>query len=128
MKQHLKQNNFGIESTMSSRSIWIPCFKKSELYHSNNIKNSITLNDMQQIEIKKESQIQHLDSIEQLIDVEMKYDNNYNNGIKLKPTINDIVIENSFLLSIINLDILSETTIPTIFTTIINKNTFLKDF
>jgi len=113
---------------MSSRSIWIPCFKKSELYHSNNIKNSITLNDMQQIEIKKESQIQHLDSIEQLIDVEMKYDNNYNNGIKLKPTINDIVIENSFLLSIINLDILSETTIPTIFTTIINKNTFLKDF
>jgi len=113
---------------MVSRSLWLPCFKKSELFYSNNLKNSNTLNDIHQIEILKESQIQEFESIEQYIDIEMKYDNNYKNGIQLKPTINDIVIENSFLFSIINLDVLSETNIPTIFTTVVDKNTFIKDF
>jgi hypothetical protein len=124
----LKQNNFGLESTVISRSLWLPCFRKSDLYYSNDIKNSNTLSDIHQLEILKDNQVQEFHSIEQSIEIELKYDRSYTNCLKIAPNINDIVIENSFLLSIINLDVLSETNIPTIFTTVINKSCFLNNF
>ena len=113
---------------MSSRSLWLPSFKKSDTFHSNNLKNSNSLNDIFQLEIRKDSQIYEFDSIEQYIEIELKYDKNYSSGLKIQPTINDIIVENSFMLSVINLDVLSETNIPTIFTTVIDKNSFLKKF
>lgn len=110
---------------MTSRSLWLPCFKKTDLYYSNNLKNSNSLSDIHQLEIIKENQVQEFHSIEQTIEIQLKYDRSYMNSLKIIPSINDVVIENSFLLSIINLDVLSETAIPTIFTTVVDKNSFL---
>jgi len=112
---------------MNSRSLWLPCFRKSDLHYSNDLKNSNTLSDIHQMEILKENQVQKFESVEQFIEVELKYDKSFSNSLKISPSINDILIENSFLLSIINLDVLSETNIPTIFTTVIDKNCFLSN-
>lgn len=126
--QQLKQNNFGIESTMNSRSLWLPCFRKSDFYFSNDLKNSNTLKDIHQLEILKENQVQEFKSIEQCLEIELKNDSCYSNSLKMSPTIDDFVIQNSFLLSIINLDVLSETNIPTVFTTVIDKSCFLSNY
>ena len=113
---------------MSSRSLWLPSFSKSDLYFSDNLKNSHSLKDFfPNIQMTKNGLDKEFESIEQYLEIEMKHDKNDNNsGIKLLPTINDIVIHKSFLFSVINLDILSETSIPTIFTTVINNTVFNK--
>jgi len=113
---------------LESRSIWVPSFRKSELFVSNDLKNTKSLSDLNKIEILKDSQVQDIESIEQYMEIELKYDKCYTNGLKLRPTINDIVINKSFLFSAINLDVLSEMNIPTIFTSIIEESSFIKDF
>lgn len=112
---------------MNSRRLWLPCFIKSDSFLSKDLKNSNTLSDIHQLEILKENQVQEFDSVEQFIEVELKCDRTFSNSLKISPTINDILIENSFLLSIINLDVLSETNIPTIFTTVVDKSCFLSE-
>jgi hypothetical protein len=117
-----------MESTLICKSIWIPCFKKLDGFKSFNLKNSNSLKDISQISINKNSIEKDIEFLEQNIEIEMKGDNDYKNGLKLLPNENDIVIKNSFLIAVINMDILSEFSIPTIFTTIVKKDSFIEPY
>ena len=93
-----------MESTMYSKSIWLPCFKKSDGIKSYNIKESKILGeDIQDMEIKKNNVLKDFEYLEQNIQIEMKGYSDYKNGIKLSPNENDIIIKNSFLISVINI-------------------------
>ena len=125
----MKQNPAcGIESTMFSKSIWVPCFKKTDGFKSFNLKESASLKDISQKEVKKNSMNKEIEYLEQNIAIEMKGDSEYMNGLKVLPNENDVVIKDSFMISIINMDILSETFIPTVFTTVIYKDSFMMPY
>lgn len=112
---------------MTSRSIWLPCFKKTERFCSSELKNSPLLNEyeLNQVEILKDNQTNNLGFIDQYTELQLKYDPNYLSCLKIEPCINDIVIKNSFWMIVVNHD-LSENEIPLIFTTLIDKKSFVK--
>lgn len=117
-----------MESTMCSKSIWLPCFKKSDGIKSFDLKGSKSLEDISQIEITKNNIDKDIEYLEQNIQIEMKGDCEYQKGLKLLPNENDIIISNSFLISVINMDVLSEFSIPTVFTTLVKKDCFINPF
>lgn len=110
---------------MITRSIWLPCFKKTEYISSEQVKNSSSLKDLNQIQILRDDQPRDIGLIEQCIDIELKHDVNYKASMKISPSINDVIIKKSFWMIVINHD-LYDNNIPLIFSTVIDKKYFVK--
>ena len=110
------------ENKSEDHVIWIPCFK--------NGKNSSYTHPhcMRDVVIKREDtdyKISHLDEFENF---GFGFDSQYKNSFKIQPDLTkDILINKTFFIAIINLDILSELNIPAIFVSTIKESLWLKE-
>lgn len=114
------------------KSIWVPSFigKQTlnlDINHSgedeNNNENYPLLHDIKNslIENSETGENKNVQKILQSYNSIFRYDKEFQNNPILNPMENDIVIKNTFLISVINLDILADSQISTVFLSVIDK-------
>lgn len=67
-----------------------------------------------------------ISSLEEVLDCRFKYDNEYQKTFKIHPDDRDIVIDDTFLIAIINLDVCSDLNIPTVFLSLVTRDSWIK--
>lgn len=114
-----------------NRIIWIPSFTqkhKIQISLDYNIDNKVG-NDISLIYDLKNTHVENsiynrkdiITNIDQYYNSNLAFDNEYSSNPKLHPRENDIVLNDSFLLSLINIDSLENTSLSTVFLTIVEK-------
>jgi hypothetical protein len=109
------------EEMASNRVLWIPCFsiKEQKEFSEPKLMSDVIIkskeNEEEQFKIKY---------ISEMVNLEMSSDKN--NLYHISPFKNDIIIKESFLFAIINLDILADLSIPSIYLTIVEKENWVK--
>lgn len=116
----------------TTKSIWIPSF-------SNKFENAFSLSSNQQdeneqnllfkeeiknvvIENNETGEQKNIQNIKQAYNSIFKFDREYKNNPIVIPNENDIFIKDSFLISIINLDMMADSHISTVFLSVIDKD------
>ena len=120
----------------TAKSIWIPSF-------TNNFENSFSIGSYKQdeneqnllfkeeikntfIEDKETGEQKNIRNIKQAYNSIFRFDREYKNNPTVKPTEKDILIKDSFFISIINLDILADSHISTVFLSVVDKDCWVK--
>ncbi len=116
----------------TTKSIWIPSF-------SNKFENTFSLCSNKQdeneqnllfkdeikkvvIENNETGEQKNIQNIKQAYNSIFRFDREYKNNPILKPNENDILIKDAFLISIINLDVLADSQISTVFLSFVEKD------
>ena len=110
------------EDLPTNRTIFLPSFKHKG---QSSFKKPNLMSD---VIIKKEDHPEmfyKISYIDEMINLEMNTGSSMP-GLNIQPIKSDIIIQDSFLLAIINLDILSEVNIPSIYLTVVEKEQFTK--
>lgn len=134
----MKSTNLDGEATEANatKSIWIPCFSNS-LENSFNIsynnqseseQNLIFQEELKQtiIENDEATEQKNIKNIKQSFNTIFRFDSHYINNPNTKPKDKDILIKDSFLISIINLDILADSHISTVFLSKVDQDSWVK--
>ena len=116
--------NLNLEENISNNSnqvIYIPCF---------NLENKISCNELncfKDIIIKKDDKEFKLNYIEENIKINFKVDPNNDINFKIpNQESNDIIIKNNFLIGIVNIDVLSNLSIPSILLFYVTKDQWIE--
>lgn len=124
---------------ITNQSIWIPAFvdkKQINLDIENvneeqiNDENNFSLiEDVKNIELEilDKGEKNNIHNVFQCYNSLFRFDKHYKNNPILKPLVNEIVINDSYLISIINLDVLADSHISTVFLSIIDKDLWIND-
>lgn len=123
---------------LKAKSIWIPSFSGKQTFnldinHSseeeNNIEDYPLLNNIKNslIENSETGENKNVRKILQSYNSIFRYDKEFKNNPILKPLENDIVIKDTFLISVINLDILADSQISTVFLSTIEKEYWIQN-
>jgi hypothetical protein len=81
---------------------------------------------MSDVIIKKDSENFHINQIEEYKNFKLLPDKLYSLSPKLNPQASDIIIKDSFLVSIVNLKLISELGIPSMYTQLVNPEMWTK--
>jgi len=121
----------------SSRSIWIPSFSNhlensfaigSNLLQSEHEQNSFFRQEIKNtfIEDNESGEEKKIKNIKQAYNSIFRFDLGYSNNPIINPDEKDILINETFLISIVNLDVLTDSQISTVFLSVVDKNMWLK--
>ena len=100
--------------------------KKGEITDDNNISLIDELKNVN-LEVIDKSEINEINNLFESYDSIFRFDKDYKKNPLLKPSDSDIVIHDSFLLSLINLDVFAESEISTLFFSLVDKMNWIKD-
>jgi len=78
------------------------------------------------IEDDENAEQKNIRNIKQTYNSIFKFDEEYKNNPNVKPSQKDILIKDSFLISIINLDILADSHISPVFLSVVDKDFWVK--
>ncbi len=116
---------------ISNKSIWIPSFlnkKNYNFYQSNNSDCNSLIKDLKNTSIEncENGDHKYINIINESYNSIFRYDVDYDKNPILNPSEDDIVINNTFLISVINLDVLADSHISTVFLSVIDKELWIE--
>ncbi len=117
--KNIKETEDKAPST-KTKVIWIPSF-------SVNSNVSIESPRLMMNGIKSEGDEYKMSNLDEFKNLNFTYDIDYYRSIKLTNDSSDIIIKNKFLISIVNIEVLADMNIPSLYLQIVNQENWITE-